>query len=268
MSFLAKSGLCVLLLAALFVAGGCAPAGLPDSDEEKEPHFVLGNTRFNSMDYTGAVEAFQESLEVNPRSALAHYRLGQLFDTKQPDPAAAIFHYQQYLRFRPQADNAEIIRQRIVTCKQQLATDVFAMPTAPATMRRIEELTETNRLLLRQVEELHASVQKWSDYAATLQAAQRSGPGVTSLPNDYAHPLQGNTFPDDSSTPPAAGRSTPPPTSRPPPVRPIKRTYTVKSGETMASISRKQGISLKSLQAANPGVNPQKISPGQSLNLP
>lgn len=266
MSFLAKSGLSALLLAALFVAGGCAPAGLPDSDEEKEPHFVLGNTRFNSMDYSGAVEAFQESLEVNPRSALAHYRLAQLFDTKQPDPAAAIFHYQQYLRFRPQADNAEIIRQRIVTCKQQLATDVFAMPTAPATMRRIEELTETNRLLLRQVEDLHASVQKWSDYAATLQAAQRNGPGVTALPNDYAHPPSGNPFPDDSSTPPAS-RSTPP-ASKPVPAKPAKRTYTVKSGETMASIARKQGISLKSLQAANPGVNPQKISPGQSLNLP
>ena len=46
--------------------GGCAP-GQGQSDDEKEPHFVLGKSRVNAMDYQGAIEAFEESLEVNPQ---------------------------------------------------------------------------------------------------------------------------------------------------------------------------------------------------------
>jgi LysM repeat protein len=42
----------------------------------------------------------------------------------------------------------------------------------------------------------------------------------------------------------------------------------VVSGETLAGIARKQGISLAALEAANPGVNPKKLKAGQMLNLP
>ena len=80
------------------------------------------------MDYQGAVEAFEESLEVNPHSAAAHFQLAMLYDEKESDPAAAIYHYQQYLKFDPNAENAEIVNQHIATCKQQLAADVMAMP--------------------------------------------------------------------------------------------------------------------------------------------
>ena len=53
-----------------------------------------------------------------------------------------------------------------------------------------------------------------------------------------------------------------------PPKIPKARTYTIKSGETMASIARKQGVSLTALQSANPGVNPKKLRAGQTVNLP
>ena len=245
---------------------GCAPSEQSAADEEKEPHFVLANSRFNSMDYLGAIEAFQESLEVNPRSAQAHYRLGQLFDTKQPDPAAAVFHYQEYLRLAKGAENAEIIRQRITACKQQLAADVMAMPTTPRAMKQIEELTETNRLLQSQVESLRASVQKWSDYADSLKVAARNNPAPqNNFPTSPSGSIQ---LPDDTTLPPIAfQRATTPIRVTPlPPPRP--HTYVVKSGETLAGIARKQGISLRSLQAANSGLNPKKIHKGQTINLP
>ena len=91
-----------LLFVSLVIAAlsGCAPS---DQDEQKEPHYVLGISRVNAMDYQGAVEAFEESLEVNPHSAAAHYQLGMLFENQESDPAAAIFHYQQYLKFDPNA---------------------------------------------------------------------------------------------------------------------------------------------------------------------
>src|SRR5580698_3768 len=105
MPFLIRFFICVISLA--IAATGCAPTS-GSSDDEKEPHFVLGQSRVNEMDYQGAVEAFEDSLEVNPRSAQAHYQLAMLFDTKLPDPAAAIYHYEQYLKFDPNAPNAVI----------------------------------------------------------------------------------------------------------------------------------------------------------------
>jgi LysM repeat protein len=42
----------------------------------------------------------------------------------------------------------------------------------------------------------------------------------------------------------------------------------VTSGETLASIARKQGISVNALEEANPYVNPKKLKAGQVLNLP
>ena len=97
---------------------GCTPPDQSREDEKKEPHFVLGQNRVNAMDYQGAIEAFEKSLEANPHSATAHYELGWLYDEKEPDPVSAIYHYRQYLMLCPKADNAEVITQRIYTCKQ------------------------------------------------------------------------------------------------------------------------------------------------------
>jgi LysM repeat protein len=59
----------------------------------------------------------------------------------------------------------------------------------------------------------------------------------------------------------ASARPAPPKTAKP-------RTHTIAAGETMAAIARKSGVSLTSLQAANPGVTPKKLHVGQVLNLP
>ena len=96
-------------------------------DEEKEPHYVLGKSRQEAFDYTGAIEAFEESLEANPHSAQAHYQLAMLYENQDAvaDPAAAIYHYQQYLKYDPKADNADLVAQHIATCKQKLAENVL-----------------------------------------------------------------------------------------------------------------------------------------------
>jgi len=83
----------VCAMAAGVTLNGCSSSDQSQLDEEKEPHFVLGRGRVNAMDYQGAIEAFEQSLEANPHSAAAHFELGWLYDEKVPDPAAAIYHY-------------------------------------------------------------------------------------------------------------------------------------------------------------------------------
>ncbi|HXE42389.1 MAG TPA: LysM peptidoglycan-binding domain-containing protein [Candidatus Baltobacteraceae bacterium] len=222
---------------------GCSPVQ-SRSDEEKEPHFVLGQSRVNSMDYQGAVEAFEESLEVNPRSAAAHFELGWLYEQKVSDPAAAIYHYQKYLKLNPNADNAALIKQHVEACRQQLAADVLALPSASTSQQQLEKLVEQNR-------QLQDEVEKWRAYYASQ------------LPKTNS-PAQNNFAPQPNSNPPPqnnSGNVTRSTASQP-------KTYTVASGETAAAIARKAGIKLSALQSANPGVNLSKLRVGQVLNLP
>jgi LysM repeat protein len=247
--------LCVVA-AGLLLTSGCGPSDSSQQDDEKEPHYVLGKGRVNAMDYEGAVEAFKQSLEVNPRSASAHFQLACLFDTRAADPASAIYHYQEFLRLNPKADNAEVVRQRIYSCKQQLAADVLPLPSTPAAQKQLENLAETNRLLQTQIAQLNESVRQWSEYAASLQAGRPANPTALRLADDTtasAGGISSGATTRQTTTTPTAARS---------------RTHVVAAGDTLASIARKHGVSLTTLQAANPGVTPKKLKVGQTLNLP
>ena len=45
-------------------------------------------------------------------------------------------------------------------------------------------------------------------------------------------------------------------------------SYTIKAGDTFASIGQKIGASAEQIQAANPGVSPTKLQVGQVIHLP
>lgn len=237
---------------------GCSPPGGSQLDEEKEPHFVLGQSRVNAMDYNGAIDAFQESLEADPHSAAAHFNLAWLYDEKEPDPAAAIYHYEQYLKLRPNADNADVVRGRIEACKQQLARDVLALPSTPAAQRQLEQLMEQNS-------QLQDELNKWRAYANQLAAMLKTN-----------SPPQNSPAPQTSPNSVQAAKAAPQPAevansnhsantatsdSRP-------RTHMVVAGETPIGIARKYGIQLDALMAANPGLDPRHMRVGQVLNLP
>jgi LysM repeat protein len=270
MSFFGRWNTALLVALALAAGNGCSPMDSSPMDEEKEPHFVLGKSRVNAMDYDGALRAFEESLEANPHSAQAHYQMAMLFENQDSvaDPAAAIYHYEQYLKYDPKAENADLIAQRIATCKQKLAENVLQLPSAPAAQQQLEKLVEENR-------RLHDQLAQWQAYYAAQQAAAKTNPPTP----QYSYPSQPTTSltPDDVTAPAAGNPATGPnttnylaathrPATAPKVSRP--RTHTVASGETLASIARKQGVSLYELEAANPYINPKKLKAGQVLNLP
>jgi|SRR5579862_4831552 len=239
---------------------GCLPSGQNQSEEEKEPHFVLGKSRINAMDYQGAIQAFEESLEVNPHSAAAHFELGWLYDEKESDAAAAIYHYRQYLKLSPDAGNSEVIKQRIESCKQQLAADVLPLPSTPAAQKQIN-------LLIEQNQQLQDEVNKWRAYyasqlAAKNQASPAPGPDAAqaSVNPVSSQPAQNVNAP--------AGQSGGDHPTRTTATKTTARTHTVAAGETAVRIARRYGISLGALLAANPGLEPRRMHVGQVLNIP
>src|SRR5258705_12755940 len=92
---------------------GCSPAREAQMDEQRNPYFLEGKDRLGSRDYKGAIAAFEKALEVNPRSPMAHFELAVLYeqhsDQREDDYVAALSHYNQAVRLRPNAypaDNA------------------------------------------------------------------------------------------------------------------------------------------------------------------
>jgi LysM repeat protein len=293
MSFFGRWTTPLLAAMMLVAAGGCSQMDSGQVDEEKEPHYVLGKSRVNAMDYQGAIEAFEEALEANPHSAQAHYQLAILYDNQDSvaDPAAAIYHYQQSLKYDPKFQNADAIQGRIDTCKQKLAENVLQLPSSPATQQQLEKLTEENR-------RLHDQLTQWQNYYAAQQAAAKTNPptpqyGYGYTPQQPAYAIQQpvtSPTPEDvtlqsgtpaspvthatgTSTGTSSGAHTSPgttPNSRRTSDARTSRSHihVVMSGETFAGIARKQGVSLVALEEANPHVNPGKIRAGQVLNLP
>ena len=209
---------------------------------------MLGQEPRQRDGLSGAVEAFEQSLEVNPHSAAAHFELGWLYDEKESDPAAAIYHYQQYLRLNPNAGNADIINQRIES-----------LQTATGGRR--------------------AAVAEHARRAAANQTAARTKPAIAGRGRQMARVLRKPDGGDKINLPrpPIRWRRNPPPsqvphhrTIMPPPGRTVQarttrcirprqikpRTHTVVAGETAVRIARKYGVSLDALLAANPGLNP------------
>lgn len=223
---------------------GCLPDRPVAADEEKEPQFLIGRSRVNSMDFPGAIESFEQALALNPRSAAAHLELGWLHAEKELDPAAAIYHYQKFLDLRPAADNAETIRQHIFRLKQELAKAALPIPPSTEMQRQLEQLTEEKRRLQDEVDRLRQ---------ALLQVTPTNRPG-----NVGRSPVPTNTVAN-----PGVGRS----------VRPAAPTATVRShrvqaGDTLVSIARRYNVKLESVLAANPTLNPRRMQVGQSIAIP
>ena len=59
-----------------------------------------------------------------------------------------------------------------------------------------------------------------------------------------------------------------PPVVVPAPVEPAGTEYVVIKGDSLAKIAKKNGVTLKALEAANPGVLPTKLKVGQKLSIP
>jgi LysM repeat protein len=234
--------------------GGCGPVSTSSADEEKEPQFQIGRSRVNAMDFQGAIEAFEQALETNPRSASAHLELGILFAEKEEAPATAIYHYEKFLQLRPEANNAETIRQHIFRLKQELAKGVLAIPPSAEIQRQLEKLAEENRQLHDQLDRLRNTPSPVLQSNRTVvQASSASLSQLTSSAPTTATRLSSGGTPLVALSGRAAGST---------------RTHRVQAGETPMAIARRYNVKLDALLIANPGLNPKRMQVGQSLVIP
>lgn len=158
------------------------------------------------------------------------------------------------------------------TLPSELVTPTITLPTIPAlpTVSATPSITTTTgapgTYTVQWGDWLNKIAQQ---FGVTTQAIIAANPGLN--PNRI-YPGQVLNIPAPGTTPatpapestPVPGGTTPVPST--PPSAP--GTYTVQRGDWFYAIARKFGISVPALLAANPGVNPNFVYPGQVLNIP
>jgi tetratricopeptide (TPR) repeat protein len=236
---------------------GCMPDGGSPTDEEREPHFLTGKKLASQMDYEGAVNAYEKAVEVNPQSAAAHFELAWLYEGKENDPAAAIYHYERFLKLSPNSGKAEVARAHINNCKLTLAETASAIaPISASAQRDLERLLQENK-------ELKAELAQWQAYYQSHAQMLASNPPVQEVLSNtsVSRPATGADHVQSGIALVAGSGSGPTPTG-------AVRTHTIKPGDTLAAVARKYGVSLGALEAANPRVKPEHLQVGEILNLP
>lgn len=239
----------------LLLGTACNPMGGRPQEEEKDPAFLSGRSRVEEKDYSGAVECFERALRNNPQSAAAHLELGLLYYRNLSDYAAAIYHFDRFNRLRPQSSKRDVINQFIDVCKRDLAADV-PLGSVPLLMQReLDRLTQTNKLLKLEIEQLRLQLAQRAPQPAAPQTADPQTNVTAAAPPTLRQPT--NQQPPNTS----ASLQTPPHAASP-------RTHTVRHGDTFYSIARANGTTVAAIKAANPGVDPQRLRTGQVLKLP
>lgn len=113
--------------------------------------------------------------------------------------------------------------------------------------------------------------------ALLIQGCRKNDTGQEEAANTSNPPPELPTNPQESNAPAMAPptETQPPPVAAPPPVAPPVappgaegQEYTVVRGDSFATIAKKSGVSVKAMEAANPGVDPKKLQIGQKLHVP
>lgn len=282
----------------------CTP--FPEAgSEEKNPLIGDARAKKGAYNYAGAVDSLKKALEGNPRLALAHWELGLIYCQNVPNPAAAIYHFEELLRLRPDWRQAETARQMINVCKIELAKNVPLGPQAPAIQQQLDRLTAKvheltndgnkirtqNQALQLQVQQLMVENAQLKEKLRVAPAAPVPAPGATPPTAPAAGRPAGPgpdgsvgasateaastanpTSPGPGAASPAArgsaGRGLPAPVAPAAPNPPKVRSHTIQSGDTLARIAQRYGLKTKALIAANPSLNPQRLKVGQVIRIP
>ncbi|MGA3179030.1 MAG: LysM peptidoglycan-binding domain-containing protein [Verrucomicrobiota bacterium] len=119
----------------------------------------------------------------------------------------------------------------------------------------------------------HASATPADDMAATqsnsspMSADLTPAPGTAPAPAVVAPPLAGTPLPQSNQLVPPV-LATVAPLAAAPPTPGVAREYVIVSGDTLGALAKRNGVSIKSIVDANPGIDAKKLRIGYKLQIP
>ncbi|HYG36933.1 MAG TPA: LysM peptidoglycan-binding domain-containing protein [Clostridia bacterium] len=102
------------------------------------------------------------------------------------------------------------------------------------------------------------------DTNTPVDTTYSNAPTMATAPVTSAPP----TYVDPTASLPNPGTTTQPPSTAPTTSMGMANEYKVAKGDTLAGIAKKNHVSLKAIQDANPGIEPTRLKIGQTIRIP
>lgn len=238
-----------LLYAGVMLATGCNR--LPEGEaiaEVNEPGYEEGKRLLRQGNEQGALAAFSHVIELRKDGAPeSHLEVGLLYQLEIKDPIAAIYHFRRYLELKPNAPQADLVRQRIDAATRDFARTLPAQPLENQVMRNdmldvVEQLRNENTRLKDEISALRANTALNGTAAARRPA---NGSGLSGQPDPYRIPIpvaESGIVSAPLESPPVRSSLTAAATT---PTRPTTapaagaRVHVVVKGDTLYGLARK-----------------------------
>lgn len=220
--------LLLFIITVLAGVAGCAPSGVEIVSETDEKQYQLGQDYKSQGRMEDALGAFERVIDARRDAPESHLEAGYIYLRTLKDPINAIYHFNRYLRLKPQSPQASQVRQLIETAQKEFARQLPAQPYEGELdridlMDLVKTLKQENDSLKR---ELMAATARVEQLENVLGQARRSAP----------EPSAGQPA---RIQPPTSPRQTAAPTAQAPSPDSAPRAYTVQSGDTLSTISRR-----------------------------
>ena len=238
----------IALVLALTLAGCMEPAETGAVSDDKNPWLKKAEGEMQQRNYAQAAEYYEKALQLNPASQRAHWSAAMLYEQHLNDFASAIYHYQRFIQLKPEAARIKMANEFVERAKYSMATSLPNTPVEGA--GEFKQLQDKNKSLQEEIENLRQRLaeaeMKLANQPRVVAVTQPSpaDPVVAPPPAPSAAPP---VQPDkNASKGPTAGNTPPPPPTKTlmPPKAVVSnttktRTYTVRAGDTLASIAEK-----------------------------
>jgi LysM repeat protein len=214
----------------------CALGGGCNRMTEPRPTQVMkdAEAKVAAGDFIHAISLYESVLDGSSGSAEVHYRLALLYDDKMNDPLHALHHFKRYLTIAPDGARANEVKNFMKRDELALLTNLSGDTVVPRA--ESARLRNENLALRKQLEDERVLARGGSveNKAHDKHAAKKTAEKKSASHN---------------------------------------RNYVVKSGDTLASISRKfykTSGRWKKIRNANPDKidDPQNLKIGETLTIP
>jgi len=210
---------------------GCSPSDVEVVSETDEKQYQLAQNYKNEGRTEDALGAYMRVIDARRAAPESHFEAGYIFLRNMKDPVRAIYHFERYLEYKPQSPQAPQVRQLIETAQKEFARQLPAQPYQGDLdridlMELVKNLKVENENLKR---DLIASQKRLQQVEASVrQTTQSAARTVTQTPGASAQTTQRIQRPSPTETRPTVVDPTT-----------VPRTYTVQSGDSLSSISRR-----------------------------
>jgi len=264
--------LSLIVIAGLIVVG-CERGPGAILSEQEESAFRRGKQCLREGRPDEALHAFQSVIERRQAAPESHLEAGLLYLNRFNEPILAIYHFNEYLRTSGNTEQAERVKQLILTAKKEFARSLPAGPFGSEVdsldmKELLDKARVENTALKVEIQKAKEEIEhyKAADQARLALASQGPGPNGSG-----GLGVSGETKPKAKAE--AATQVAAPSAGAAPKATTGGKQYTVQEGDTLSIIAKKfYGASSrwKEIYEAHKTAlpNPRNLKLGQVLTIP